>query len=134
MTSPTTPRKRSRLVSRLMTIGGILLVLALIGGGLFTYFRSRTAAPQGLPDGWTTAVAKDGSIDATVSATGNVEPHAQAVLSFQVEGTVTEILVDPGDEVVLNQPLARLDPAALAFKVEQAKADLQQAQADYQKL
>lgn len=134
MTSPTTPRKRSRLVRRLIIIASILVVLALIGGGLFAYFRSRTTTAQGLPDGWTTAVAKSGSIDATVSATGNVEPHAQAVLSFQVEGTVTEILVDPGDTVAINQPLARLDPAALTFKVEQAKADLQQAQADYQKL
>jgi HlyD family secretion protein len=84
--------------------------------------------------GWTTAPATTGTIDAAVSATGSVAAQAQADLRFAADGTVTDILVKPGDSVQAGQALARLEATDFQLKVDQAQADLQQAKADYQKL
>jgi HlyD family secretion protein len=113
-------------------IGGLLL-LALIGGLLFNQFRNSTA-PGTLPPGWTRAEASLGSINATVSATGNVEPEAQADLRFGVTGTVQEIVVKPGDSVTAGQPLARVDAADAELNVQKARAAVAEAQADFDEL
>ena len=65
----------------------------------------------------------------TVSASGNIEPHAQVALGFDLGGRVTEVLVEVGDAVKAGDPLARLDDRALLLQVEQAEAALEGAQA-----
>lgn len=130
MTAAATPRKRTRNGRRMaLIIGGVLAALAICAAGAF-FLVPRGPEPGALPTGWQTAQAVSGSIAATISATGNVEPAAQANLRFEVSGNVTEILVKPGDEIRAGQPLARIDATALQLSVEQAQADLQQAQAD----
>ncbi len=125
-----TSRKRSR-AGRMIFIGiGLLVIVGLVGAAVLTLSNTRQATP-GLPTGWQVVTAQPGTIASTVSATGNVEPLAQAELRFEVSGTITEILVQPGDTVELGQPLARIDATDLQLRVEQATADLKQAQADY---
>ncbi|GAB1624163.1 efflux RND transporter periplasmic adaptor subunit [Agarivorans albus] len=46
-----------------------------------------------------------------------------AILSFQVNGRLDEILVKPGDAVVAGQPLANLDPAMYNQELEVAEAN-----------
>lgn len=134
MASTATPRKRNRSGRRLWWIvGGVVLLLAALAAA-FTIFAPRQQAAGTLPDGWTTAEATSGSIAATVSATGNVEAASEAELRFEATGTISEILVKPGDEVDLNQPLARVDATGLQLQVEQAEADLRQARADLETL
>src|SRR5205085_11298279 len=111
----------------------VIVLLATIGGWLIMSRGANNNTATALP-GWTTETATTGTIGATVNATGNVEAKAQADLRFASDGTVTEILVKPGDQVQTGQPLARLDGTDLQLKVEQSQADLQQAQADLQKL
>ncbi|NJN16393.1 MAG: efflux RND transporter periplasmic adaptor subunit [Oscillochloris sp.] len=134
MASTASPRKRARNGRRIAIIVGIVLlaIIVVVAGSFFF-------APQGpeagtLPEGWTTVQAERGSIASTVSATGNIEPAAEANLRFSTSGTVAEILVKPGDEVVPGQPLARIDSDALELRIEQAEADLRQANADYEAL
>lgn len=50
-------------------------------------------------------------------------------LSFRVNGTVADVLVDDNQLVKRGQPLARLDPRDYQVQLEQAKARLEQAQA-----
>lgn len=47
----------------------------------------------------------------------------------QIDGSVTKILVKPGDHVELNQPLMQVDPGSQPAAVAQAKASLQSKQA-----
>lgn len=132
MATIATPRRRARL-SRKWLIGvGLVAVLLVAGVLLIGRMGAQTGAAA--TPGWTTAAATTGAIDASVSATGNVEARAQAELRFAADGLVTEILVKPGDKLQAGQPLARLDAVDFQLKVDQARADLTQAQADNQKL
>ncbi|MBX0326708.1 efflux RND transporter periplasmic adaptor subunit [Oscillochloris sp. ZM17-4] len=134
MASAETPRKKKNGRRRLiLIIGGVLLVVAACAGGAF-YLAPKPPAAGTLPEGWQTVAASSGTIASTVSATGNVEPAAEAKLRFSQSGTVTEILVREGDAVQAGAPLARIDSAGLRLSLEQAQADLRQAQADYEDL
>jgi HlyD family secretion protein len=134
MASTATPRKRTRNGRRLWwIIGGVALTIAAVVG-LVVAFSPRAPAAGTLPEGWTTAEAVVGSIGATVGATGNIEPAAEARLRFEASGTISEVLVAPGDRVERGQALARVDATGLQLRVEQAQADLRQAQADLETL
>src|SRR5581483_7638777 len=104
MATIATPRKRVRFGRKWWIIGGVAVVLALIVGLFLTRGGANTSTAT--PPGWKTEAATTGTISATVSATGSVEAQAQADLRFATDGTVTEILVKPGDKVQANQPLA----------------------------
>ncbi|RRR72518.1 MAG: HlyD family efflux transporter periplasmic adaptor subunit [Candidatus Viridilinea halotolerans] len=134
MASSTTSRKRSRNGRRLLLILGGLLLLGLLIIAAMRAFAPREATPGTLPDGWLQVEASSGNIAANVGATGNIEPLAEANVRFEVSGTVAELLVRPGDQVTTGQPLARIDTGALELRVEQARADLRQAEADLEGL
>src|SRR5215216_4733615 len=129
MATIATPRKRAR-VNRKWVIGIVVAVIVLGVAGALLMTRGATGTAATETPGWATATANTGTIDAAVSATGSVEAQAQADLRFAADGIVTEILVKPGQLVQAGQALARLDPTDLQLAVEQAQADLKQAQAD----
>lgn len=72
--------------------------------------------------------------DGTVIASGRVLPEHAVDLSFEVDGVVGEIMVQPGDTVTAGQPLATLDQRNLQLNVEEAKAQLAEAKANYEQL
>jgi HlyD family secretion protein len=69
-------------------------------------------------------VVKRDTIEATVSATGNIAPEAEVTLTFESGGKVTEILVEKGQMVKAGEPLAKLETASLELQVAQAQATL----------
>lgn len=69
-----------------------------------------------------------------VVAEGKVVPIRSVELRFEKSGTIAEILVEEGSRVEQDTPLARLDTRDLQLAVEQAQANLRQAQADYNRL
>lgn len=71
-----------------------------------------------------------GDIIDTVKATGKLEPRREVSLRFDVEGTVSEVLVKRGEAVKAGQPLVRLDTADWDLAVDQAKLELEQAQTE----
>lgn len=62
---------------------------------------------------------------------GVVRSQHTSNLSFRVQGTVAEILVDEGDSVKKGQVLARLDPHDFQVDVNRIQAQLNEAQAAY---
>ncbi len=130
MTTDTAPRRRKWFRRKSVLIGMVLLVVLLGAGGLLLQRGAPTDAAE-LPPGWEVAVAEEGTIEATIDATGEVEPAAEAGLSFAVNGTVTAVLVKAGAFVEPGRPLARIDPVELELSLEKARADLAQEQADY---
>jgi HlyD family secretion protein len=111
-----------------------VLIALCAGAGYFAQSFAQNAAQTAAAANWKTEEVSTGPIDASVSATGNVETKAEANVSFSVDGNVTQIFVSEGQLVEEGQPLAQVDPADLQLSVERAQADLKQAQADYQKL
>jgi HlyD family secretion protein len=133
MASASTEKKRSRR-TRNTIIGIVLAALIAAGIGGFFLVQNRPAPVAGLPAGWAEAEATSGTIESTVSATGNVEAAAESQLSFQVDGIVHELLVEQGDLVESGAVLARLDDTDSTLKLQQAEAELKSAQTDLEAL
>lgn len=62
--------------------------------------------------------------------TGSLEPKSQFAVAPKVAGWLRELLVDVGDKVERNQVIAVLDDEEFAQEVEQARAELQVANAN----
>ncbi len=91
-------------------------------------FRSDIAIPVGAAP-----VLRD-TLVMSVSAAGQAQAFARTLLAAEVEGPVTEVLVREGDWVRQGQVLARIDPERFAFELERARAQLEQAEANFAEL
>ncbi|GAA2350522.1 hypothetical protein GCM10010432_00010 [Catellatospora methionotrophica] len=58
-----------------------------------------------------TVAVQRGEVTSSVAASGKVSPVATRELAFSVAGTLTAVLVKPGDEVAVGQDLATIDDA-----------------------
>jgi len=114
-------------MKKLWTWLALLVVLAAAVGGTL-YWRSRSGAEE--TTSMTTIVAATrGDLTASISPTGEVYAPHQASLGFEVAKIeLIELNVAAGQEVKEGDVLARIDPAPLERAVEQAEADLVDAQ------
>ena len=108
---------------RLVWLGIVVLVVA---GGLSTYFytQSRGAAPK-----FRTVKVDRGPLTAAVSATGNLNAVTTVQVGSQVSGQIKELFADFNTVVKRGQLIARIDPEIFEAKVNQARGDLEAAQA-----
>jgi multidrug efflux pump subunit AcrA (membrane-fusion protein) len=114
------------------TLAG-LLALALAACGSETTSSALAAQPQhptALAQPASTAIAD--TLATSITAIGEVKPIQDANLTFQVAGTVAQVLVNEGDIVKKDQLLAILDTRAFDEKVSQTQAALLVAQAQLQ--
>ena len=116
-------------MNKVLKIGGIVvLVLALVVvGAMALRAVNRPATAEDTP--LTTTTVARGSIEETVSATGNVSAERQVALAFGTSGEIAEVLVEEGQTVEAGDLLARLDTASLRWQIERAQASLDTAQA-----
>lgn len=111
-----------------------LLALLVIAGGCRR--EASTAEPPAAPAAPAVPVAAAVPGAAPVTAAepagflGVILPRQTIDVSAQAGGRIAAILVRPGDEVRLGQPLARLDPEALRHDLERSAAALRLAQSD----
>src|SRR3978361_2374583 len=75
--------------------------------------------------------AQRGVVQSTVSGSGNVAAASQLNLGFKTSGTISAIDVPQGQHVSEGQLLATLDPPSAEVTLEQAKAGLQSAEANF---
>ncbi len=108
----------------------LLVGILSIGGGYYVY--SRFTAPPATAVTRQVVAVQRGTLEATVSATGNVTMPHQAKLSFGISGgssgKVDEVKVKMGDKVTEGQVLAKMDPTSLERSVTSAWASLRTAQ------
>jgi len=105
--------KRSWMMSSLMLL--ILTALVLTACGAAPSTTTTNAAAE------RTATAARGTIRASVSASGKIDPEAKVNLNFGAPGTVKEVMVDEGQTVKTGEVLATLDTADLELAVKQAE-------------
>ena len=74
-----------------------------------------------------------GDLENVVSATGTLSPVGTVEVGTQVSGTIDDVLVDYNEAVVRGQVLAVLDTTLLAASVRDARANVLQAEAQYDK-
>lgn len=101
---------------------GALVLLA--GGGGWWWTQGRA------PDvSYRTGKIERGPLQATVSASGAVNPVTQVSVGTQVSGQIKELYVDFNSEVKAGQLIALIDPETFEYRVRQAQADVDSAQA-----
>ena len=64
-----------------------------------------------------------------VQASGSLFAFEESIISAQVEGRISQVLADVGDNVKENQPLIVLDPQELQFEVDRQRGIVRQVRA-----
>ncbi len=105
-------------------MGGLAVVVALAGGGWW-WTQHRVADVPVYRSG---SLAR-GPLQATVAASGAVNPVKQVSVGTQVSGQIKELYADFNDEVKAGQLIAMLDPETFEYRVRSAQADVDAARA-----
>ncbi len=108
----------------------IVVSLVAIAGGVFWYTNLNGTKVKGA---YRTVEVERGDLEAVVSTTGTLEPVTTVQVGTQVSGIISDILVDYNDRVEKDQVIARIDPALLEISVRDARASLNQRQAELRK-
>jgi len=107
----------------------IIVVLAILVGGILgwrTY--STNKARQELMASLQIISVEEGTLVATIGATGRVRSNQSAQLVWKTSGTIEQVNVKVGDAVTLDTEMATLEQTSLSQSVILAQADLVSAQ------
>jgi HlyD family secretion protein len=104
----------------------VVATLAVVAGGGSLLWRSgaRTSLPR-----YSVETVVRGDLVVTVSATGNLQPTNKVDVGSEVSGTIDSVLVEENDRVRKGQLIARIKPDIFEARVNQARADLESAEA-----
>lgn len=103
----------------------LLVALAFVAAGAAWWWqRPGEAQVQ-----YRTAPIERGNLQASVSASGTVNPVTQVSVGTQVSGQIRDLLVDFNSPVKAGQLIARIDPETFEYRVRSAQADVEAAQA-----
>lgn len=143
---------RPRLPRRSAGVVSVLLVVLVLGAGVYAKIRGESAdGGEGDAARDTTGVATSagasfgtdvaipvegaeavrGTLVVSVSASGEAAAWRRAVVTAQVEGRVAAVPVRESQAVGAGAPLVVLDPAPYQLAVEEAEAALRDAQAKF---
>jgi HlyD family secretion protein len=100
-------------------IGGVVVLGLVAGAAWWWVHRSDAQATE-----YRTAKIERGSLQATVAASGAVNPVALVTVGTQVSGQIRDLLVDFNSEVKAGQLLAQIDPETFEYRVRSAQADV----------
>jgi HlyD family secretion protein len=110
-----------------LTKNRILLILLLVAGlAVFTAFQMRGKGPVQ----YYTAGVESGEIKQVVEATGTINAVITVQVGSQVSGAISKLYVDFNSHVRKGQVVAQIDPALFQGALSQAKADLENAEAN----
>jgi HlyD family secretion protein len=101
------------------------VALAAAGGGAWWWSSKDTASDVQ----YRSAKIERGNLQASISASGAVNPVTQVSVGTQVSGQIKELYVDFNSEVKAGQLIAQIDPETFEFRVRQAMADVDAARA-----
>ena len=113
------PKKRLKQL-----LGWSVCILLLAAGGVLWIMRDTTGVIH-----YRTQPAHRGNLTITVTATGNLQPTNQVIISSELSGSVKTVEVDYNDQVKVGQVLTRLDTSKLSAQVLQSQAALDSARA-----
>lgn len=114
-------------MKKILIWSGIILAVVLIG-----FFTLQSQGQKGPTYETTFAIQTD--IKQIVSVTGQVKPAQDATLAFEQSGKVSEINVEVGDDVAMEQLLAAIDQANIRAQLSEAAARIQSDRASLSQL
>jgi HlyD family secretion protein len=112
----------------------LVLILFLVLGGGAIALRTITQN-AGKPDiDQDTVIVKSEPLKFRIKASGSVVPVQTVNLSPKVSGRLVELLVEQGDKVTKGQIIARMDDESTQAQLAEARANLNAAQVNLEKL
>ena len=106
----------------------IVVLAALVGGFIGLQKYNAGKAHEELLANLQTVTVEEGTLVATIGATGRVRSNQSAQLVWKTSGTVGQVAVKVGDSVSGDMELAYLEQTSLSQAVILAQADLVSAQ------
>ncbi len=103
----------------------IVIAGAVLAGGIWYFKRGESDTPQ-----FQSTTVDRGDVTQTVTATGTLNPVVNVTVGSQVSGRINSLYVDFNSQVTNGQVIAEIDPANYQAAVQQATADLANAQAN----
>jgi len=76
------------------------------------------------PSKFRTAIAQSGTIENTITATGEVLPKYEQVITSSIDAEIKELLIPVGSRVQANQPILKLNKEFALLKKEKLKDEL----------
>jgi multidrug efflux system membrane fusion protein len=111
----------------------VLLVLAMIGAGVWYYPRPESQPKTGGrsqgPAPVAVATVQKGDMPVTLTGLGTVTPLATVTVKTQINGYLTEVAFQEGQMVKKGDFLAQIDPRPYQVALEQAEGQLGKDQA-----
>src|SRR5574343_90157 len=104
-----------------------LLVVGLAGAGGYVWW-SQPDTTAGTA--YKTGKIERGALQATVSASGTVNPVKQVSVGTQVSGQLKDVYADFNTEVKAGQLIAQIDSETFEYRVRSAQADVEAARAN----
>src|SRR6266496_6731855 len=117
--------------------GLALVVLALVGQGIFSGCKPSTAEPtkESTPPVAVQVVQpKRGPITRQVTLPGEIKPYQQATLYAKVAGYLKTITVDKGDQVKEGDLIADIEVPEMLADLARNRAEVEVAELDYKRL
>jgi HlyD family secretion protein len=108
-----------------------VIAVVLVAGGYVGYQKVKGS---GTAVQYVTQDVTKGTLTTSVSGTGQVEASDQIDIKPQTDGRLTNVNVKKNQQVKTGDVIAVIDQQSAANSVAQARASLQQAQANYDKL
>jgi HlyD family secretion protein len=113
----------------------IITVILVAAGEVGYWFLHQGSVNAGAAaEDFETVTVQRGDIEATVDATGTIEPVAQVTLSFRTGGVLSTVTVEEGDQVQEGVVLAQLETAEMGLAVTQAELGLTNAEANLSRI
>jgi HlyD family secretion protein len=121
--------KRGRVVKRMIWISGILLTIVALIWVLRNSLKTSISR-----DRLRLAVAEEGALESTLTASGEIIPAFEQVLTSPIQANVEEVLVNVGQEVTAGQPVLALEKAATLLDYERKKDQMELRKNNIRKL
>jgi HlyD family secretion protein len=115
-------------MKRIIEIAVVMAVVAAVVG--FLYTRKKAFDPKD----YVVENARIGDITSSVSATGKLQAKVTVLVGTEVSGTIRQIMVDYNYPVKKGEVLLKLDQELFQAQVDQARANLMNAQAKLQEM
>ena len=103
---------------------GVAVLVLVIAGGWWWSQRDGAESVQ-----YRTAKLERGPLQATISASGAVNPVTQVTVGTQVSGQIKDLYVDFNSDVKAGQLIAVIDPETFEYRLRSAQADVDAARA-----
>lgn len=129
------PRQKSTIVIWIL----ILLIILLAASAAVYYFnqqrQTKAAAEEAAQKEATTTIVTKGTLTETLDdISGTVRPNQSVYLYWQISGTVSDVYVGLGDQVVKGDVLAALDRSTIDSSVIEAEVTKENAEEDLDRL